>query len=184
MTHAPRSVPTPTSRPQPKIGIQVGHWRCAELPDELARIRSKTGAMAGTMREVDINARSRNGWRDCWRHRASSWICCRRAYRRVTRQTHSWRPMLTERPARPHAPSRMLRRGARRAPHTRRMTRSSLRLSPRPTYPAAIRCPWEEADAARSPARHSTASPSDPGAEMRSITQSNPTTSWKQPAAS
>lgn len=38
-----------------KIGIQPGHWRIEELPDELARLRTSTGAAYGQLRELDIN---------------------------------------------------------------------------------------------------------------------------------
>lgn len=38
-----------------KIGIQPGHWRIEELPDELARLRTSTGAAFGQLRELDIN---------------------------------------------------------------------------------------------------------------------------------
>lgn len=38
-----------------KIGIQPGHWRIEDLPDELARLRTSTGAAFGQLRELDIN---------------------------------------------------------------------------------------------------------------------------------
>ena len=38
-----------------RIGIQPGHWRIHELPDELARLRTSTGAAFGDLREVDLN---------------------------------------------------------------------------------------------------------------------------------
>ncbi len=38
-----------------RIGVQPGHWRIEELPDELTRLRASTGASYGTLREVDIN---------------------------------------------------------------------------------------------------------------------------------
>ena len=38
-----------------KVGVQAGHWRIDELPEELARLRSSTGARAGQYREVDAN---------------------------------------------------------------------------------------------------------------------------------
>lgn len=38
-----------------KIGIQPGHWRIEELPDELARLRTSTGAAFGQLRELDVN---------------------------------------------------------------------------------------------------------------------------------
>ncbi|MBK9709937.1 MAG: N-acetylmuramoyl-L-alanine amidase [Kouleothrix sp.] len=63
-TPAPTSTPTtrpdstPTPRPAdtpPHVGIQVGHWRSSELPDELKRLRSSTGAFAGGYKEADVN---------------------------------------------------------------------------------------------------------------------------------
>jgi N-acetylmuramoyl-L-alanine amidase len=38
-----------------RVGIQVGHWKIEELPDELRRLRSSTGARYGRYREVDAN---------------------------------------------------------------------------------------------------------------------------------
>lgn len=38
-----------------RIGIQSGHWKIDELPDELTRLRSSTGAAFGSLRESDIN---------------------------------------------------------------------------------------------------------------------------------
>lgn len=43
-----------------RVGLQVGHWRAHELPDELARLRTSTGAVAGNVREVDVNLRITN----------------------------------------------------------------------------------------------------------------------------
>jgi len=37
------------------IGIQPGHWRIDELPDELARLRTSTGAAFGSLKELDLN---------------------------------------------------------------------------------------------------------------------------------
>ena len=38
-----------------KIGLQVGHWKNSELPDELERLRgTSTGASGGGKREVDV----------------------------------------------------------------------------------------------------------------------------------
>ncbi len=37
------------------VAVQAGHWRIGELPDELARLRGDTGAVYGSVREVDIN---------------------------------------------------------------------------------------------------------------------------------
>jgi N-acetylmuramoyl-L-alanine amidase len=39
----------------PRVGLQVGHWKSSELPDELARLRTSTGARAAGYAEVDIN---------------------------------------------------------------------------------------------------------------------------------
>lgn len=38
-----------------RIGLQVGHWRSEELPDELADLRQQRGGSAGGVHEVDIN---------------------------------------------------------------------------------------------------------------------------------
>jgi N-acetylmuramoyl-L-alanine amidase len=54
----PSVVPTPTARPadQPRrVGIQVGHWQSKDLPDELARLRSSTGAFAAGYSEANVN---------------------------------------------------------------------------------------------------------------------------------
>jgi hypothetical protein len=40
---------------RPRVGLQVGHWRMEELPDELWRLRDNTGAQSGPYREVDAN---------------------------------------------------------------------------------------------------------------------------------
>ncbi|MBN1836144.1 MAG: N-acetylmuramoyl-L-alanine amidase [Spirochaetales bacterium] len=39
----------------PRVGVQAGHWRIEELPEELRRLRSSTGARFGEYREVDAN---------------------------------------------------------------------------------------------------------------------------------
>jgi N-acetylmuramoyl-L-alanine amidase len=46
-----------TSRLEPRVGIQVGHWKHDEIPPELYRLRGGTGATWGPYREVDINLR-------------------------------------------------------------------------------------------------------------------------------
>lgn len=51
---APRLSSRPLSAP-PRVGLQVGHWRMDELPEELYRLRENTGASAGPYREVDLN---------------------------------------------------------------------------------------------------------------------------------
>lgn len=55
---APTAMPTPTPRPAgaaPRVGIQAGHWKSAELPDELARLRGSTGAFVRGLSEVELN---------------------------------------------------------------------------------------------------------------------------------
>ncbi len=37
------------------VAVQPGHWEVENLPDELARLRTSTGAEHGTVREVDLN---------------------------------------------------------------------------------------------------------------------------------
>lgn len=57
-TPAPTEPPTPTSRPAdapPRVGVQVGHWKSNELPDELARLRGSTGAHAAGYAEINVN---------------------------------------------------------------------------------------------------------------------------------
>jgi hypothetical protein len=44
-----------TAAPAYRVGLQVGHWRSHELPDELASIRANTGTAGGGVREVDVN---------------------------------------------------------------------------------------------------------------------------------
>lgn len=38
-----------------RVGLQVGHWESAELPDELAVLRGQQGAESAGLREVDVN---------------------------------------------------------------------------------------------------------------------------------
>jgi len=38
-----------------RVGIQAGHWKIEELPEELRRLRSSTGARYGSYREIDAN---------------------------------------------------------------------------------------------------------------------------------
>ncbi len=40
-----------------RVGIQAGHWKVEELPDEEYRLRGDTGAQWGSVREVDVNLR-------------------------------------------------------------------------------------------------------------------------------
>jgi N-acetylmuramoyl-L-alanine amidase len=49
---------TPTPRPAgaaPRVGLQAGHWKSKELPDELARLRTSTGAIAAGYTEAEVN---------------------------------------------------------------------------------------------------------------------------------
>jgi hypothetical protein len=60
---APKPSPAPvspisSSKPalaQFRVGIQAGHWKEAELPEELASLRKSTGAAGNGWREADIN---------------------------------------------------------------------------------------------------------------------------------
>jgi N-acetylmuramoyl-L-alanine amidase len=38
-----------------RVGLQVGHWRSNELPDELQTLRTSTGTAAAGIREVQVN---------------------------------------------------------------------------------------------------------------------------------
>jgi N-acetylmuramoyl-L-alanine amidase len=54
-----RAEGTAPASPQPpiqaRVGLQVGHWESANLPAELAVLRTNEGASAGGYKEVDIN---------------------------------------------------------------------------------------------------------------------------------
>lgn len=55
---APPVATTPTLPAGPvggRVGLQIGHWRAEELPEELAALRNQPGGSAGGYREVDIN---------------------------------------------------------------------------------------------------------------------------------
>ncbi len=54
---APAAAPTqlPARQGPPRVGLQVGHWKSNELPDELARLRTSTGARAGNITEAQVN---------------------------------------------------------------------------------------------------------------------------------
>lgn len=39
----------------PKVGLQVGHWKNEELPDELSRLIGNTGTSGGGYTEVEVN---------------------------------------------------------------------------------------------------------------------------------
>lgn len=38
-----------------RVGLQAGHWKSSELPDELKRLRTSTGAAAGGVTEARVN---------------------------------------------------------------------------------------------------------------------------------
>jgi N-acetylmuramoyl-L-alanine amidase len=38
-----------------RVGVQAGHWRIEELPEDEARLRGQTGGSGGGYREVDVN---------------------------------------------------------------------------------------------------------------------------------
>jgi hypothetical protein len=52
---APEEAPIEALSGPPIVAIQAGHWKAAELPDELAKLRGSGGAVYGSVREVDIN---------------------------------------------------------------------------------------------------------------------------------
>jgi hypothetical protein len=57
-TPTPSVEPTPTTRPADmplRVGIQVGHWQAKDLPDELARLRTSSGAFAAGHAEAQVN---------------------------------------------------------------------------------------------------------------------------------
>ncbi|EKD65367.1 MAG: cell wall hydrolase/autolysin [uncultured bacterium] len=39
----------------PKVGLQVGHWKSEEVPDELRRLRNNTGSSGGGKSEWEVN---------------------------------------------------------------------------------------------------------------------------------
>ncbi len=47
-------LPTPAHAATRRVGLQVGHWQSAALPDELARLRGSTGSSGGGYREPDV----------------------------------------------------------------------------------------------------------------------------------
>jgi len=54
-TAAPTASPVPLPPIKARVGLQVGHWQAADLPAELASLRTETGASAGGYAEVDVN---------------------------------------------------------------------------------------------------------------------------------
>lgn len=51
----PTAAPEPSARSAKKVGIQAGHWRSAELPDELASLRNSRGTAGGGVPEWRLN---------------------------------------------------------------------------------------------------------------------------------
>jgi hypothetical protein len=50
--------PTPSPRPAGtpwRVGLQVGHWRSEDLPEELARLRTSSGAYYNGVTEAELN---------------------------------------------------------------------------------------------------------------------------------
>ena len=48
--------PTPRAADAPvRVGIQVGHWKADELPEELERLRTSTGAFSAGLSEATVN---------------------------------------------------------------------------------------------------------------------------------
>lgn len=55
---SPTVIVTPSPRPAgsaPRVGLQVGHLRSNELPEELARLRTSTGTRWGSLTEAALN---------------------------------------------------------------------------------------------------------------------------------
>src|SRR5918997_4894937 len=53
----PAALPTPVLPAGPvsaRVGLQVGHWRSEELPDELAVLREQRGGSGGGVGEVTV----------------------------------------------------------------------------------------------------------------------------------
>lgn len=54
----PEIVPTPTTRPANtpfRVGIQAGHWKIDEQPEELKHLRTSTGASIDGQSEAEVN---------------------------------------------------------------------------------------------------------------------------------
>lgn len=51
----PTVILTPLPAIKARVGLQVGHWHAADLPAELAILRTETGASTGGYAEVDLN---------------------------------------------------------------------------------------------------------------------------------
>lgn len=52
---APTAAPQPAQGPSFRVGIQVGHWKNAELPDELTLLKGSTGAAGSGWTELAVN---------------------------------------------------------------------------------------------------------------------------------
>jgi hypothetical protein len=52
---SPTASPVSTALPVPRVGLQVGHWHIAALPDSLARLRDQTGTAAAGRTELQLN---------------------------------------------------------------------------------------------------------------------------------
>lgn len=54
---SPQTATPPAALPpiQARVGLQVGHWETANLPDELAALRNEPGAQTPGLNEVDVN---------------------------------------------------------------------------------------------------------------------------------
>ena len=53
--HIPAELQAPLQTAAPRVGLQVGHWKIAQLPASLARLRGDTGTYGGGRSEVDLN---------------------------------------------------------------------------------------------------------------------------------
>lgn len=54
-TPAPTAAPTADPAAPPRVGLQVGHWRIEEHPDEMARLRKFSGAYYRGYDEWEVN---------------------------------------------------------------------------------------------------------------------------------
>ncbi|HEU5012821.1 MAG TPA: N-acetylmuramoyl-L-alanine amidase [Roseiflexaceae bacterium] len=52
---APTSAPEPTAVPAPRVGIQAGHWKLENLPDEMQQFRTWSGSYVRGYDEWEIN---------------------------------------------------------------------------------------------------------------------------------
>ena len=76
----------PEAAHAPRVGIQAGHWLSAEMPDELARLRTSTGTSGGGVPEwQDSTWTSPDAWRRFSRPRAWRPTCCHPRFRQAMR---------------------------------------------------------------------------------------------------